>query len=405
MKKAAERMTIGTFDLRTERRPRGTAAVARWGAWLAAVLGVVLLTGCTATASREVIADHGDLAAELRGRELGAQQVVVPYLLDDELRRWAHDLAPPVLSSEQKLERLAEALTGDEELKLHYRWGYTGTAVEAFQERRANCLAFTYLFLGMAREVGVPVYFLAVETETFRRQGSFVVVSDHVAVGYGHGADATLFDFSDRDAEELRRVRRISDLTAIAMYHSNRGAEVLQEGRISEALHWLRTAVAIDPELGNGWVNLGVARRHQGDFAGAEEAYRRALEIDPRIYAAYENLATMLRLQERDEEAAEVELLLADSPTRNPYTYLTLGDVSFRNGRLEEARRLYRRAARLSGADAETYAALGQVALASGDFATARKMLEKARELGGETERIDRLATLLAVRTGRRSNV
>ena len=90
------------------------------------------------------------------------------------------------------------------------------------------------------------IFVLAVDNvESFRRQGDLVVVSDHVAVGYGERGQRTIFDFSEEPEEDPRFVRKISDLTAIAMFYTNRGAEALQAGDVEASLDWLRTAVVL----------------------------------------------------------------------------------------------------------------------------------------------------------------
>jgi Flp pilus assembly protein TadD len=363
----------------------------------AILLGLLALAGAAVLPASQGF-DPRRLERELAARGLDAGAVEVPFALTEEMRQWAREIAPRRLGAELKLSRLVTGLLGQKELALEYSWGYTGTAREVFEDRRANCLAFTNLFLGMAREVGVPVYFLAVESETYRRQGSFVVVSDHMAVGFGTGSTVTMIDFSESPSEVLPKVRRISDVTAIAMFYSNRGAEELQQGRIEDAREWLRTAVVLDPELATAWVNLGVALRRAGEIESAEAAYRQALEIDPRTYTAFQNLSTLLRLGGRRDEAVELETTLKKAATRNPFTYLALGDISLRNGRLDEARRLYRRAANLDHDDPEAYAALGQLAFVSGDLGTARKMLKKAQKLDEENRRTSRLATMIAIR-------
>ncbi len=366
-------------------------------ALVTSVLVLAALSGCVVNnqLSREDL-----LRQELEALGLDPSGVVVPFELNQEMRDWAHELVPSPLKPEEKLQRMRDALFNTKQLKLEYTWGYTGTAIDVFENRRANCLAFTNLFVGMARELGVEVYFLGVErVETFRKQGDLVVVSDHIAVGYGDVAtnsNLRIYDFSTFRNEGYRDVRRISDLTAIAMYHSNRGAETLQEDRPLDATSWLRTAVTIDPELVPAWVNLGVVLRRAGDLPGAEDAYKHALEIDPRTHSAYQNLAALLQLQGRHTEAMGFIEALQKTPTRNPYSYLSLGDISLRGGRLEEAKRFYRRAVNLSRDDAEIFAALGQVAAATGDLRTAHKMLKKARKIDGENLRTQRLANTLA---------
>ena len=359
---------------------------------LASGLILCLSVGCASTPPQLA---EVPLEKAIQQRGLAPQKVLVPFRLDDEMARWAHRAAPAELSPEQRLEALAEALLTDEALSLEYSWGFTGTAREVFETHRANCLAFTNLFLAMAREVDVPVYFLAVETETYRRQGEFVVISDHIAVGHGPGPEIQMYDFSQGPRGELRGVRRISDLTALAMFHSNRGAEALQQEHWVEALDSLRLAVRLQPQLASVWVNLGVARRRVGAFSGAEAAYRHALELDPLVYASYQNLTSLLHFQGREEEARAFAAALNQAPNRNPFTYLSLGDLSLRSGRLAEARRLYKRAVNLDREHAESYAALGQLAVVRGDLSTARRMLRKAQRLDDDNARTQRLASMI----------
>jgi Flp pilus assembly protein TadD len=360
----------------------------------------VLSAGCGTSA---VTLERHQLGEELTQRGVDPKLVILPFGLTDEMREWARANVPNVLSDETKLEVLRDRLLDSSTMSVEYEWGYTGTAIEVFEKRRANCLAFTNLFVGMARELGLPVYFLAVDdTETYRREGDLVVVSDHIAVGYGAQTNRKIYDFSQYAAEaDYRSVHKVSDLTAIAMFHSNRGAEALRVGNVRDSFEWLRTAVTIDPELVNAWVNLGVTLRRGGQLEAAEQAYKRAIEIDPRVYSAYNNLASVLRLQGRKTEAEAFEAQLEKSPNRNPFTYLALGDISLRNGRLAEAERFYRRAINLRCEEADCYAALGQLAVANGNLKTARKMLSKAEKLDPNNERTQRLARSVAEHEGR----
>lgn len=357
------------------------------------------LSGCSAI-PRDGVYTVRQLAQELERRGIDPGKIVLPYQLDEEMRAWAHETASSELQPDERLKALQERLLDPSQMRLQYVWGYTGTAREVFQSRQANCLAFTNLFLGMAREVGVPAYFLTVENlESFRREGDLVVVSDHIAVGWGGPQNPLIFDFSEFGNQDHRRVQRISDFTAIAMFYSNRGAEATQRERIDDALAWLEYAVRLDPELPSAWVNLGVARRRAGDFLGAEAAYKEALAIDPGTHSAYQNLAALLRQQNRIAEAEGYEEELRRSPLRNPYTYLALGDISRQNGRFDDARRFYRRAINLGRQDPETHAALGQLAAATGDLGAARKLLRRARELvgdKGENPRVRQLEEMIS---------
>jgi Flp pilus assembly protein TadD len=362
----------------------------------ALALGAVLVTLAGCASAGPIVPD---LEKELRSRGLDPATVVIPFQITDEMRTWVHSQVPEETPVEERLDLLLAGLLDPDRLRIQYEARATGTAADVFQNRRANCLAFTSLFVGLAREVGVPVVYLDVDDiERFEKEGDLVVVSGHVSAGFNTGHALKILDFSLAPPAEYRRVEPISDLTAIALYHSNRGAEALRTGRNGDALEWLRKAVAIDPELGGAWINYGVALRRSGDPQGAETAYRKALEADPNALSAYQNLAALLRLQGQEKEAADLLAVSSRLGSRNPFIYLTLGDLSFAHGRMEEARRFYRKALRLYRGNAEPYAAMGLLSLAQGDPDDATKWLKKALSIDQENQRVKQLAMRLGGR-------
>lgn len=354
---------------------------------------VLLAAGCASTGGT---LDSAQIDRELRDRGLDPDSVVIPYQITDEMKEWAHRLVPHETESEKRLEVLLAGLLDPAKLKIQYEARYTATAEEVFQTRKANCLAFTSLFVGMAREIGVPAFFLDVDdVERFEKEGDLVVVSGHVSAGYGAGPELKILDFSAAPEPTYRRVRRISDLTAIALFHSNRGGELLRTGKHDEALPWLQKAVAIAPELPGAWINFGVAQRRTGDLVGAEQAYRKALEVDPATVSAYQNLAALLRQQGKTREAEDLLALSGTLGSRNPFLYLSLGDLNLAHGRVDEARRFYKRALRLYRDSAEPYAAMGIAALASGDPAEAHRWMRKALAIDQENQRVKLLVARL----------
>lgn len=377
----------------SERRNRARRSLGVVGVLLAA--GCLLCAGACRSTSLNVAEDL-ELQQGLRARGLDPASVTVPWRLSAEMRQWVHHAVPDNLGNEERLQRLLSALLGSDGLALQYKAGTTATAQEVFATHQANCLAFTSIFVGMAREVGVPVFYLEVgDFEKFEREGNLVVESDHVTAGYGSGSLLRVLEFTPIAKPNYRQLHRISDKTAIALYYSNRGAELLRGGGDAAALVWLQKAVVLDPELARAWINYGVAMRRTGDAAGAEAAYRKALEDDPAAVAAYQNLAALLFVAGRAREASELMALSGKLDSRNPFNYLSLGDVSLRQGRIEEARGFYRKAQRLEGAAADADAALGQLALAAGDRREARRWLHKAVSRDSANDRVQRLAAQL----------
>ena len=323
--------------------------------------------------------------------------LVVPFEINDEMRRWARLKTLDGGDDLERMQQLMFALQEDSEgLRLRYREGYTGTAQEAFATGEVNCLSFSHLLVGLAREVGVDAYYLDVAyRQEFERQGQLMVIMGHVTVGFDYGVEQQIVEFRIGPEIDYRRSRRISDRRAQAHHYTNRGAEELREGRPAEAVALLETAVEIDPDLPDAWLNLGVARRRSADLAGAEAAYKRAIDANPEYLPAYQNLSGLARLRGDDDSARQLIRLLDRRSNRNPFLLLALGDLSLEEGRLGEARSFYRRARRLGPMDAETSAALGLWAHAAGRERQARSWLTRAQLLDPESPRVLRLAETL----------
>jgi tetratricopeptide (TPR) repeat protein len=387
---------------RSGRRQRGEdlrsrgAAYAGWWRWERLLLVValfVLVTLVAPTAGGRKVASLED-AIESRG--LDPRDVIVPFSVSEEMVEWVKESVSRHGRAESRLKELVQELLASERVRLEYRAGATGTAEEVFRTGKANCLSFTHTVVGLARSVGIPVYFMRADSIVDAKQeGDLVVLESHVTTGYGPPHERLVLDFSAVPRDDYRWLTPVSDLTAIAMFYSNRGAELLRENDLEGALEWLRKAIQIDPELSYAWVNLGVALRRSGDREAAQEAYQRALEADARALPAYHNLAALMQHRGEEEAAFELLSLTERLSSRDPYNYLALGDMSLRGGRLDEAYRYYRRASRLMPREAAGYAALADWALAAGQRREARRWLEKAQQRDPSHPRVKLVASKL----------
>lgn len=349
-----------------------------------------LSVACGTTGTR--VDDQAIVWQELRARGVDPESLVLPYELTDEMKEWVRAHVRPRANEEDRLDELLAAMVGRNGLGIGYRRDYTGTATDVFESRQANCLSFTNLFVGLAREVGIDAYYLTIRRRpSYDKAGDLVVRWEHVTAGWGSGGKRKVLEFSLLPIEEFVGERRISDLTALAMFYSNRGAELLLAGEIEQSLEWLEIAVVLDPTWSHSWLNLGVVRRRQGDLAGAERAYRRGIEENPDHLQLYGNLALLLQLRGEEDSAGELLRLLDRRSNRNPFAYLALGDVALREERLDEAKRFYRRALQLNREDAESQAAMGLWELAAERPDRARDWLERAEKIDPEAERVERL--------------
>lgn len=366
-------------------RPPALLALALLGAGLA---------GCATTGAGRDRMQETERA--IRDRGLDPERVVVPYQLSEEMRDWVHSEVSNIGSPEKRLRSLLVALFAREEGRLTYERGRTATAREVWSGGVANCLSFTHLFVGLAREIGLDVYYLRVaDLQHFEKDGDLVVASEHVTAAYGPPTGRLILDFSEEAGFDYHQTQPLNDLGAIALFYSNLGATAIREGNNAKALDLLEESIRLDPELADGWVNYGVALRRDGRLEQAEAAFRRALEANPRLVPAYTNLAGLLERSGRVDEARRLLELTDRGNNRNPFSYLALGDLSMREARLEEAGRYFRRAQRLEPGNAEVLAALGQWALAAGRTDEARRWLRKARRIDPEAPRVGELGRSL----------
>ncbi len=352
-------------------------------------LTLLALLAAFAAAGRATTAELDD---EIRGRGLEPASIVRPHRLTDEMKAWLAGRVDRELGAEARIRALLAVLVGEEGLGLQYTSGFTGTAAQVFASGEANCLSFTHLFVGMARELGLDVYYLEVKRPPqIGKEGDLVVLWEHVTAGFGPPGSRLVLEFAPGPRLSTSSTRRLSELTALAMHYSNRGAETLLAGRLEEALEWLEIAALLDPSWSHALLNLGVARRRGGDLEGAEQAYREATAADPGNFEAYHNLALLLRLRGERDASREVLRLLDRRDNRDPFIFLALGDDSLEVGRSEEAKRFYRRAAGLDPRAAAPRASLGLAALAEGRRDRARRWLERAVRRDPEDDRVVRL--------------
>ncbi|ANM31553.1 hypothetical protein ABI59_21285 [Acidobacteria bacterium Mor1] len=352
--------------------------------------GAILSTGCSGTR-------QNSLETALQGRGIAPGTIPSPLEPTEAMLEWARETVPRNTSRTERARILLEALYAQDP-PMVYENGYTGSAAEVFESGRYNCLSFSHLYIGLARSLGIRAYYMSVErVEEYRKEGDLLLVSGHVTAGYGPNDERQVLEFAALGEVNYETARAISDLEAVALHYSNRGAERLQAGENDEAQQLLETAVRLDDRRAGPWINLGVARRRNGDDDGARRAYLQAVQTDPKAaLPAYHNLLGLARHQ-GDSDTVVRELLEAIDRrgNRNPFFYVSLGDSSVELGDLEAAERFYRRAYRLGRDHAEPIAALGLWAARSANRERAAELLAEAEAIETQHPRVVELRNLL----------
>ncbi|MEM1179029.1 MAG: tetratricopeptide repeat protein [Acidobacteriota bacterium] len=384
------------MSLPRKSRPwRSTGAVSA-----VAIMAVVILALAPAAAATGTLALDEDTLSRLRQARVDPATITAPMAIEPAMKAWAEERVQRGAPDPVRLKRLLRELYEADDLNFEYQEGYTATVAETFATGRYNCLSFSMLYVALARSLGLEAFYLSIQRDQdFRRVGDLVVLTRHITAGYGSNfVDRTILEFDVGPDVDYAAAEPITDREALALFYSNRGAELLREEKFDAAEENLRTAVLLAPEIAQTWVNLGVVYRRVDRFDEAREAYEKAISLERDNVAAYQNLVILLRRQGKDDAAAELIDVLDNFGNRNPFTFLALGDFSLEDGKLTEAGRFYRKAHRLARYEAETHAAMGLWSMLIGKHDRARRWMRSAQDLDPENARTRRLAARLEAR-------
>jgi Flp pilus assembly protein TadD len=339
----------------------------------------VALTAC-GTTRKTVQRTLSDTAMEEYARKLLTDEEFalfrVPYKVNDELRREAQEIARPGWSHYFQSKQLALKLLAKHQLGIVYSHNYNLCAEDVYRERKANCISYTNLFIGMARSIGIRADYAEVtEVESYSKIGETVIYNSHICAVVFEGPNAYLVDFSLRPHKQYHSWQALTDLEAAAVFYNNMGAQeyLKQEepDRVEKALVYYDISRRLAPNLPQVFNNLGVLELNRHNVSEAERYFRMALERRPGYFAAYSNLAAVYLTRGELDKAITLYQGAVASSQDNKYAYHALARLQQRKGETEAAERNLRKALALDERYTEARHELGRLLLRSGRLAEA----------------------------------
>jgi Flp pilus assembly protein TadD len=313
---------------------------------------------------------------------------VYPFTTSPEMESWVAGFNERYgrMAPTERLAKLQQLLFDSTEFPFTYEQPLTLTAADAFAQRRGNCMAFTVMFVALARAMGIECCLVAVtRAPEIEKEDDLVVVNRHVVAGYVHANAIYLFDFYVNTRSPYMSHRVIDDVKACAMFHTNLGGSAIRDGDLELARFHLELASRLDPQLASAWVNLGVVRSRTGDPYGALAAYENALRVAPEQPSALTNMAYVhQQLGQADE--ARAALRAAAEGVASPFALIALADVEVARGNLDLARGYLFRARRAFGKTPEVYDALARLARREDDLLSAARYQKRAEKLRQEAQ-------------------
>ena len=352
----------------------------------------ILMNACASVPQKIYTQDEIVSQLEMRVSAEMRDQIIIPFEIDDEIRQLAHDITTNLTGNRLKVRAIVEAIIGLTEFSISYDWLSNKTAKEVFRQGKGNCLAYSNLFVGMAREVGLEAVYVDVTSiERHVREAEVIVNNGHVTAGILAGPDVIIIDFTRTPEREYVGFKVIDDLEAIANYYNNQGflygyfteteEHELEFDPLKKELEMYRLALEVVPTFQRARNNLGVGLRRRGRVQEAIEQYNMAIEVDSSFPEAHANLGAAYYSLGRAEDAVKEFQIAAKHSGSNAYFHHHLGVVQYQRKQYKEAIKQFRKAlSRESGLAAARYF-LGECYLKLGDKEKAIEEYEATLEL------------------------
>jgi Tfp pilus assembly protein PilF len=288
-----------------------------------------------------------------------------------------------------RFRRLMAKLVNEGYFVDQYDRAATYAAAKTFAEKKGNCLAYTNLFVALAREAGLDASYQLVNSHpTWNVESGFLVRNNHINVfiqriqfpGYADG-EVTV-DFNDVRINTQDRTRLITDTYAESLFYGNLAVGYLREGDYGSSFAYLKRGILTEPRNVDLWDNLGALYSTMGDYPGAQQVYGVALSLDKRDKTAISGMAKSLTEQGKLVEAEAYTRLALKYQGKNPYYHYAVAEQAFNNSDFEQALVAINSAIRLKRNNARFYGLRAATAEELGDHELLEKSLKLQRKHG-----------------------
>jgi tetratricopeptide (TPR) repeat protein len=307
--------------------------------------------------------------------------------VDEAMRDFVARAVDGVHAHEARLERLLRAMLHSGHFSLDYQADMTLTASETFHGGVGNCLAFTNLFVALARQARLRVNYQQVQVPAmWTGDGDTAILNQHVNVLVRDTTDGRfpprnqVVDFNLPSYRGNNPQRTISDDHVDALFYNNLGANAMRAGEHREAFVYLLKAIRADKGVAASWTNLGVLYQRNDRPEHAESAYHRALQSDSRHKPAMSNLARLYEQQGMQALADDYRERIRQHQLRNPYYHLWLAEQAYGEGQADFALMSVDRAIRLRRDEHRFHYMRAVILMQIGQHDASRASLERARE-------------------------
>lgn len=362
---------------------------------LAAIASLTFASGCV----RAEIAGPSRILASVRAEGLSLEDPIA--VAPETIAEVEKELAS-VTDQDERLRALRDLLYTKADRPFEYAPHLTLTAQRAYEQRAGDCMAFSMLFAALARGVGLPVYFVHVrDVESYYERGGELFVSSHVAVGYGRGPTAKIFDFKKEITDwKLSLYQNIDDDSARALYYNNVAVDWMLAGKTDDAKKLFRVLVDRAPGVAEPYNNYGVLLLRTRDFEGSLAVLDAGIARFPSYKPLFTNAIAAADALGRTSRVAELDAAMQKIVHDDPIFVFGRGMRLLSKGAYAAAVSELSRAHDAMPESPVILAGLGRAYIGTGDFARGAEALEEAKRNAAAPLRRqldDKLAKLYAL--------
>jgi tetratricopeptide (TPR) repeat protein len=316
----------------------------------------------------------------LQGAREEGLQMENPFSIDPAI---AAEVEAKVGSGGTPTDRMRRLTYYLNERKFDYVANRSLTATEAFNSRSGDCMAYTNLYMALARSLRIPTFFVHIsEAQNYFEREGLYFVSSHMAVGCQIQYFTVIVDFTEQKSEySLAIYDAVDDATAAALFYNNVAVDHLMAGDVDYAEKLLRYLLKTLPHLKEAQNNLGVVLMRQGKFLEALAVLQEGLQSFPEYQPLYTNAIQAAKGSGNPDLAKQFATQGQSISQRDPFFIFNKGLDRFEAkdyaGALVEFQRVLSR----QSTSPMLYAWIARARLSMGQNAEGIKAFEEAQRL------------------------
>jgi len=354
---------------------------------LLVLMALLSLSSCVTRLPKKRIVTLDSMLRDARAEGLVLQN---PIEINEEMKKDVLEKvgmgAPPL----KRIKRLMRYLNDQQEISFHYSRDHSYTAIEAFKAREGDCLSYSNLYVGLARYLKLPVYFVDIdEAPHYYMNKGTLFRSTHVAVAYTERFNAmninpfvVIIDFSRESSKwKLWLYELIDDSHAFALFYNNIAVEHMSSGDLGYAEKLLTFLLREEPNVKELYNNLAVVKMDLMKYPEALEVLREGIRLYPDYRPYYTNAVQAARGAGKPLLAEEYENMGIRLASSDPFFLFNQGIKSYNMKNYAEAEKHFKAALKKNRNSPFLYAWLARVYLESGQEEKGIEAFRKVQKL------------------------